>query len=120
MISYKEPITLNSDEICEVHNLFARILSCRNTSVGKTLKENARRVRQILVVKATRQSQAVGVGWQPIDTAPRDGTPVLVWAEPMSSPDIAWHEESGMALRTYTHWMPLPPHPNDSGKEGGE
>lgn len=28
--------------------------------------------------------------WQPIDTLPRDGTPVLVWARGMSKPDIAW------------------------------
>ncbi len=49
--------------------------------------------------------------WQPIETLPRDGTPVLVWAEPMSQPDIAWHESTGMTARTYTHWMPLPKPP---------
>jgi len=50
--------------------------------------------------------------WQPIETLPRDGTRVLVWAEPIHEPDIAWHEETGSTLRTYTHWMALPKPPN--------
>lgn len=50
--------------------------------------------------------------WQPIEALPRDGTPVLVWAEPMHAPDIAWHEKSGGTLKTYTHWMAIPKPPN--------
>lgn len=49
--------------------------------------------------------------WQLIETIPRDGTPVLVWAKPMIRPDIAWHEESGATMRCYTHWMHLPDPP---------
>lgn len=51
-------------------------------------------------------------GWQPIATLPRDGRRVLVWAAPMSEPDIAWHEESESTIKTYTHWHALPALPN--------
>jgi hypothetical protein len=61
---------------------------------------------------ATEAHGSAAFAWQPIETLPRDGTPVLVWAEPMHAPDIAWHEETGMTLRTYTHWMALPKPPN--------
>lgn len=47
-------------------------------------------------------------GWHPIETLPRDGTPVLVWADSMHTPDIAWHDEQETTLRSYTHWRPLP------------
>jgi hypothetical protein len=49
--------------------------------------------------------------WRPICELPKDGTPVLVWSKPMILPDIAWHEEEGATLRSYTHWMPLPEPP---------
>lgn len=59
-----------------------------------------------------RATGSDGNAWQPIETLPRDGTPVLVWAEPMHAPDVAWHEETGSTLRTYTHWTSLPKPPN--------
>jgi len=49
-----------------------------------------------------------GAVWQPIATIPKDGTAVLVWSEHEHRPEIAWHEESGMTMRCYSHWMPLP------------
>lgn len=58
--------------------------------------------------------------WQPIETLPRDGTPVLVWADPMWRADIAWHESECGTLKTYTHWMPLPPLPNVAGETRGQ
>jgi hypothetical protein len=75
--------------------------------------------------------------WQPIETAPRDGTPVLLYFAhyPIYEPDYrnaaercevgwfsggVWHE-SGTAHDLFepwrdkagrpTHWMPLPPPP---------
>lgn len=58
------------------------------------------------IVRIAQTSQ-----WQRINTIPKDGTNVLVWAVPMDEPDIAWHEASGTTMKTYTHWTPLPTPP---------
>jgi|688.fasta_scaffold36485_15 hypothetical protein len=64
-------------------------------------------------------------GWQPIETAPRDGTAVMIYA-PASDPakwavdlpavvcTAAYHEDAGWCVctvREVTHWMPLPAAP---------
>jgi hypothetical protein len=57
--------------------------------------------------------------WQPIDTAPRDGTEILLFARGHHSDDYRgvgqWSEQSNkwfwsFAIRP-THWMPLPEPP---------
>ncbi len=60
--------------------------------------------------------------WQPIETAPRDGTWLLCW-EPGTEVDImrwyAWSTTRGEwqsceGIRTEpTHWQPLPAPPSD-------
>lgn len=55
------------------------------------------------------------MSWQPIETAPKDGTEVLVYAAPYEDlrgfqTVAAWHEAAGWCvdeLREATHWMPL-------------
>ncbi len=98
-------------------------MKCQNRDCGEDIEAEDERCDACgsdLHIKPERRSGdslASSTGWaatwQPIETLPRDGTPVLVWAEPMSQPDIAWHESTGMTARTYTHWMPLPKPPID-------
>lgn len=58
--------------------------------------------------------------WRTIDSAPRDGTPVLVWGGRHSpkpvivESDGEWWNTAGRGLRaTPTHWMPLPDPPSE-------
>lgn len=59
--------------------------------------------------------------WQPIETAPKDGTKILVWprSRQMREPAIAyWHQPANSDYPGFwaiggnpTHWMPLPAPP---------
>jgi hypothetical protein len=73
-------------------------------------------------LKAALQSSAKKQGWQPIETAPRDGTEILVswhgWPslEGDNSIEIAIFKEgvwwsNDAVVSTPSHWMPLPPPP---------
>jgi hypothetical protein len=69
-------------------------------------------------------------GWKPIDTAPRDGTGIILYSDGECAPPViaqwddmwtdgAWIVQHGSAsirlswVFNPTHWMPLPtpPHP---------
>lgn len=68
-----------------------------------------------------------GDGWQPIKTAPRDGTFVWVWAAPRDTlpgfVELArYHEDAGWCvdeLRVVTLWQPceIPPPPRNKRDE---
>ena len=63
--------------------------------------------------------------WQKIETAPRDGTEVLVLIRPKlirlgwyfvrSSRTQGWCDESSRSIKP-THWMPLPAPPTAEGE----
>lgn len=71
--------------------------------------------------------------WQPIETAPKDGSMLLVYGRPFSddgqgyakAAHVAWWEDSDecwtpqshAAWTEPTHWMPLPEPPTDAGEE---
>lgn len=68
-------------------------------------------------------------GWMPIESAPRDGTAVLTYMPPLPHQSIGWNniqkwkgEKAGWItvgmpkrrmLHQPTHWMPLPPPPQE-------
>ena len=67
-----------------------------------------------------------GMGWRPIETAPKDGTTILLtdariqdwtltaaWIQGEISKSYCWETYDGLGYHaeTFTHWMPLPPPP---------
>jgi hypothetical protein len=62
--------------------------------------------------------------WRPIETAPRDGTSVLIHDGEFAQMVAEYHKGSWLALMEYTyrptHWMPLPPAPNTIDRDAME
>lgn len=64
----------------------------------------------------------VATGWQPIETAPRDMTEVIVlcgrkdvrlgWYFAPSSDTFGWLDQNGKSIKP-DFWMPLPPAPKE-------
>lgn len=50
--------------------------------------------------------------WEPIETIPKDATPVLVFA-PEAAQQVGIFAANALPDISPTHWMPLPPPPSD-------
>jgi len=75
-----------------------------------------------LMWEAWQAAQSLQDGWQPIESAPKDGTKVIICSSEYS-PIVAafkgsqWEKRAGsFVAHLPTHWMPLPAAPQQKGK----
>jgi hypothetical protein len=107
------------------------------------LRAGAQRNKETLTSSPLIEQQENGMTWQPIETAPKDGTVIDLWAQSMELisrdgddlrpsvafrvPDAIWFDGywtdadgnphphlEGFTNITFTHWMPLPSPPPEA------
>lgn len=86
-------------------------------------------VRELRQARAELAALRAGQAWQPIDSAPKDGTPVIgfmptyyqgkggqaviVWMNYTDRP--GWYSDVS-SIHEPSHWMPLPPPPGSENR----
>lgn len=108
-----------TDDIAALREALAREESSPANWFAITWRDAAfpDRIRRILDRLEAAERDAA---WQPIETAPRDGTRVLLYREEWDHPEIiGWWAAAYQCFRSWpgepwaqpTHWRPLPPPP---------
>lgn len=77
-----------------------------------------------LLARAIPDGHVVVPGWQPIESAPKDGQRILSWRAHAVYPTIVgwdsdyaeWEDLYGDHIYHLTHWMPLPAAPAPEGE----
>ena len=141
------------DQLASVLNQITNQLrdsECKGQKLAKECDERLKKIKELnaQIECLNRDAQALrsrnvafasSAGWQPIETAPKDGTYILIRQRSDDSPvgfnahvckhdatfpHLPWTTSYGMILGTnpnapVTHWMPLPPAPGSPGPAAG-
>ncbi len=109
---------LNPDNIMQAAEVWADFINAARAAIA--------------ALDAYRAANRPADAWQPIETAPTDGSLFLVWAPPFFDAGwddgglpamfslCAWHPDAGFCideLRAPTHWTPLPAPPPPMRRE---
>lgn len=94
-------------------------------SHSEPCKPAAEYVEALAQARAALTAAKAG-GWLPIETAPKDGTRILVWRKHATRPliaryqkDFEWFEdEDGVHLYNLIYWQPLPNPPKEQSAGG--
>lgn len=119
-----------------------RTSECFTNKLGNDMNEIVFKFLSHMLAAAPQPAQATSKeGWQPIETAPKDGSTVMLFEQYESEPFFGYwwegrsrwrastthYDTDGNACvidRVYsegvTHWMPLPPPPSAQAQQGGE
>lgn len=104
--------------LCNRDHHFLRALAHDTSLAGEVMDRIADRIEETIAAWDRRRNP-----WQPIETAPKDGTPIYgIWLDgkwtggQMRWNDMwedAWVHDTGDHICHPTHWMPLPEPPED-------
>jgi len=117
---------------CEKRKQISNYFACQEitqTELGGNFSSSicdAKRFVEATIPSLTAALEELGGGWQPIETAPKDGTEIIVWWPEIGHPYITkwtrfingnlyrdgWHCGIWEVERP-THWMPSPKPPKE-------
>ena len=110
---------MNNKRVEEAARLIGCVLNFECGGVWERLTEYQKEHYRRVAKAALELSDAAA--WRPIDTAPRDGTLILVAVKHIECDVVSfwgagWRETTnGLMLRDKpTHWQPLPAPPSDA------